>query len=40
MKKKNWTKLLTATTMNYLNFILARAKGELPSPATFVRSFV
>ena len=40
MKKKNWSEVQMGIVMNYFEFLLARSKGDLPSAATFVRSFV
>ena len=40
MKKKNWSEVQIKTVQNYYEFLLARAKGDLPSPATFIREFV
>jgi glutamate--cysteine ligase catalytic subunit len=40
MMKKNWSEVQIKTVQNYYEFLLARAKGDLPSPATFVREFV
>ena len=40
MALKGWTASQVEQTRDYLNFLLARAKGELPTGAKFIREFV
>jgi glutamate--cysteine ligase catalytic subunit len=40
MKKHQWSESDSNETMEYMNFLLNRAKGKLPTAASYIREFV